>query len=328
MTILRKFLVAAAAGALGLAGMASAVQAAEWNMPTPYGPNNFHTMNIQQFAMDVGEATDGELTIRVHPGGSLLEHPQIRNGIRSGQVPIGEFLLSLLSNENAVYGVDSIPFLATSYEDARRLWDASRPVIEEMLGEQGLRVLYAVPWPPQGLYARQEIATVDDLRGLKFRSYNALTARLANLAGAVPTQVEVPDIPQAFATGRVEAMITSPSTGANTQAWDFVSHFHHLQAWLPKNAVVVNADAFDGLPDAQQQAILDAARAAEERGWEASMNETQEKIAVLRENGMEIVAPSGELMGGLQEIGRTMTEEWLERAGEQGQRILDAYRGD
>jgi TRAP-type C4-dicarboxylate transport system substrate-binding protein len=197
-----------------------------------------------------------------------------------------------------------------------------------LLAEDGLMLLYAVPWPSQGIYVNQEVESVADMEGVPFRAYNASTSRLAELMGAVPTQVEVPDIPQAFSTGIVEAMITSPSTGANSAAWDYVSHFYDTQAWLPKNMVMVSQDAFDALSEDVQQALLDAAAQAETRGWEMSMAEAEEKKQVLADNGMVVAEPSDALAEGLAEIGETMTAEWLEAAGEDGQAILDAYHGN
>ena len=315
---------------LSAAALATAValpaSAETWDMPTPYPDATFHTVNIAEFASDVSEATDGALEITVHSAGSLFKHPEISKAVRSGQVPIGEFFLSLLANDDAVFGADSLPFLATSYEDAQKLWDAQKDVITKLLDEQGLMPLYAVPWPPQGLYTTKEINSVEDLAGLKFRTYNATLEEFANLAGAAPTQVEVPDIPQAFSTGRVEAMITSPSTGANSQAWDFLSHYTDIQAWIPKNIVVVNKRSFQRLDEETKQAVLDAAAAAETRGWEMSQKETDEQTAVLEENGITIVEPSEELMTGLREIGEQMLANWKEEAGEDGAALLDAYQ--
>ena len=310
--------------ALGLASPAMAAD--KWEMPTPYGDKNFHTANIIEFAEDVKTGTDGELEITVHSAGSLIKHPEIKNTVRRGLVPIGEVLISRLGNEDAVFEVDAVPFLATSYDDAAKLWAASRPIIEEKLDEEGLVLLFAVPWPPQGLYAKQEVTSTDDLKGTKIRAYNTAGERFAELTGAVPTQVEVPDIPTAFTTGRVDAMITSPSTGANTKAWDYVSHFHDTQAWLPKNMVIVNKKAFDQLDEKTQKAILDAAAKAEERGWAASKAETDAKIAVMKENGMTIVTPSETLTEQLTTIGGTMAGEWAERAGEDGQKVLTEYK--
>lgn len=315
------------AGAIAaLAGLAVQVQAETWDMPTPYPDATFHTVNIREFAKDVAAATDGALEIKVHSAGSLFKHPEISKAVRSGQVPIGEFFLSLLANDNPVFGADSLPFLATNYDEARKLWAAQKDVINGLLDEQGMMVLYAVPWPPQGLYTTREIKSVDDLAGLKFRTYNATLEEFANLAGAAPTQVEVPDIPQAFSTGRVEAMITSPSTGVNSKAWDFLTHYTDIQAWIPKNVVVVNKRAFRRLDDATQAAILEAAAAAEARGWEMSQAETAKQTAVLQENGITVVQPSEELMAGLREIGAQMLENWKAKAGEDGAALVRAYQ--
>jgi TRAP-type C4-dicarboxylate transport system substrate-binding protein len=312
--------------AIALAMAASpALAQTKWDMPTPYPDANFHTQNIMMFAEDVKKATNGALEIKVHSNGSLFKHPEIKNAVRGGQVPIGEFLLSRLANENAVFEVDSVPFLATSYDDAKRLWAASRGPTEKLLDKEGLLVLFSVPWPPQGLYAKSQVNSLDDLKGVKFRAYNTATEKLAKLAGAVPTQIEVPDIPQAFSTGRVGAMITSPSTGANSKAWDFVKNYYDTQAWLPKNIVVVNKRAFRALDKKSQQAVMTAAKAAETRGWQMSMKETADKTAVLKQNGMNVQTPTPALMSGLKGIGKELTSEWTKKAGSEGQAILKAY---
>ncbi|MDI5920808.1 TRAP transporter substrate-binding protein [Halomonas sp. LR5S13] len=319
-------LTSAAAIGISLATLGSTAQAAtEWDMPTPYGDMTFHTVNIREFADEVREATDGELDITVHSNGSLIGHAEIKNSVRRGIVPIGELIMSRLANENPIFEVDSVPYLASSYEDAQTLWEASREVIAEELAEQQLRLLFAVPWPPQGIYTNQAIESGDDLKNLSMRAYNTASERIAQLVGAVPTQVEVPDIPTAFSTGRVDAMITSPATGADTKAWDYLSHFNHAQLWLPKNMVIVSEKAFSRLDEATQQAVLDAAAEAETRGWEMSRQETDDALAVLKENGIEVSEPTPELAELLKEIGATMTEEWAGRAGDQGAAILEAY---
>ena len=300
--------------------------AADWDMPTPYSDKTFHTANIIEFAKDISENSGGKLNITVHSAGSLIKHAEIKNAVRSQQVPIGEFFLSRLSNEDAAFGIDSQPFVATSYDDAEKLWAAQKPVITELLAQQRLMPLFAVPWPPQGLYTKAEIQSVDDLRGLKFRAYNAALEQFAIQAGAAPTQVEASDIAQAFSTGQVEAMITSPSTGANTSAWDFVSHYAPINAWVPKNIVVVNKVAFDALDAETQQVVLAAAEAAEKRGWEMSQAETAEKTAVLDENGMTITTPSDTLLDGLKAIGQDMQQAWQAEASDAAKAIADAYQ--
>jgi TRAP-type C4-dicarboxylate transport system substrate-binding protein len=314
------------AGAVAGAALALPAAAANWDMPTPYGDSVFHTQNIMQFAEDVAAATDGAVEITVHSAGSLYAHPEIKDSVRRGLAPMGEVLMSRLANEDPIFAVDSIPFLASSYDEAEALWEASRPLVEEKLAAQGLTLLFAVPWPGQSLYSQAPVTSTADLEGASFRAYNAATERLAQLMGAVPTQVEAGDIPTAFATGRVDAMITSPSTGVSSQAWDFTSHYTDTQAWLPKNMVIVNTQMFEALPEDQRAAILDAAATAETRGWEMSAAETEEKIATLKENGMTVSQPTEELSAELAEIGETMTAEWLEEAGDEGQQIIEAYR--
>ncbi len=306
--------------------LGSAQAETKWDMPTPYGDSNFHTVNIRQFAEDVSAATNGELSITVHSGGSLIKHPEIKNSVRRGLVPIGELIMSRLANEDPLFEVDSVPYLASNYDEAWDLWQASRDVLAKRLEAQRLKLLFAVPWPPQGIYTRFPVETGDELKGVKMRAYNKSSEQLAELFGAIPTQVEVPDIPTAFGTGRVDAMITSPSTGANTRAWDYLSHFNHAQLWLPKNMVIVNTRVFEGLPESVQQAIESAAAEAEKRGWDASKAETDAKIAIMRENGIEVSEPSEVLVKRLQEVGATMEQEWLERAGEDGKALIEAYR--
>jgi TRAP-type C4-dicarboxylate transport system substrate-binding protein len=314
----------ALSGAIALGAGAASAQT-NWDMPTPYGDSVFHTQNIVQFAEDVSTATEGALTITVHSAGSLFAHPEIRDSVRRGLAPIGEILMSQLANEDAIFGVDSVPFLAASYADAARLWEASRNQIAAKLAEQGLTLLFAVPWPGQSLYVTEEVTSTAQLQGVNFRAYNTATERLAQLMGAVPTTVEAGDIPTAFSTSRVSAMITSPSTGVSSQAWDFVGHYIDTQAWLPKNMVFVNTRAFEALPEDQQDAIFEAAAEAELRGWEMSVSETETKIATLKENGMQVHQPSGQLAAQLREIGATMTAEWKKSAGPEGALILDAY---
>jgi TRAP-type C4-dicarboxylate transport system substrate-binding protein len=314
--------------ALGVTGLLTIPAAAQtkWDMPVPYNESNFHTQNILQFAKDLSAATGGKLTIQVHPSGSLFKHPEIKPSVRRGLAPIGEMLASLASNESPIYGVDSVPFLTGGYADAKKLYIAQKPFLEKKLDSEGLMLLYSVPWPPQGLYAKKEIKSVDDISGLKFRTYNAATSRLAQLIKAVPTQVEAPDIPTAFQTGRVEAMVTSPATGVDSKAWDYLSHYHDLKGWQPRNIVFVNKEAFGKLPADQQKAMLTAAAAAETRGWATSEKETERTTKLLADNKITVVQPTAVLRDALVKIGATMTAEWEKAAGADGAELLKAYR--
>jgi TRAP-type C4-dicarboxylate transport system substrate-binding protein len=315
------------AGVVLAGGLASGAAAqTKWDMPVPYPDGNFHTKNDTQFAQDVEKATNGALKIQVHSAGSLIKHPEIKRAVRQGTAPIGEILESLASNEAPVYGLDSLPFLATGYDAAKKLYAAQKPYLEKQLASEGLILLYSVPWPPQGLYAKKEIKSVADLKGLKFRTYNATIGRIAALAGAIPTQIEVPDLPTAFATGRVDVMITSASTGVDTKAQDYLTHYIDTQAWLPRNIVFVNKAAFDKLNPAEQKAIKEAATKAEERGWKLSQEEMAIKTKALKDAGIKVLPPSPELKAGLSKIGEQIAAEWEKQAGADGKAMLAAYR--
>ena len=313
---------------VALAGVLAtqALAQTKWDMPVPYPDGNFHTKNVVQFAADVDKATGGSLKIAVHAGGSLIKHPEIKRAVRQGTAPIGEILASLAANEAPVYGLDSVPFLATGYDASKKLYDAQKPVLQKQLDSEGLMLLYSVPWPPQGLYAKRELARIEDLRGTKFRTYNAMIGRIASLAGAIPTQIEVPDLPTAFATGRVDVMITSASTGVDTKAQDYLTHYIDAQAWLPRNIVFVNKAAFDKLSATEKKGVTDAAKAAEERGWKASIEEMTAKTNALQAAGIKVMPPSPALKEGLAKIGATITSEWEKSAGADGAAMLAAFR--
>ncbi|MBV6273987.1 TRAP transporter substrate-binding protein [Alcaligenaceae bacterium CGII-47] len=311
---------------LAVALSTSVAQAETWQMATPYPESNFHTKNVLQFVKDIDIATEGKLQIKVHSAGSLIKHPEIKNAVRSRQIQIGEFFISILANEGPIYALDSVPFVASSFAEARQLYQASRPELEKQLGKQGIKVLYSVAWPPQGLYADRPIEKVADLEGLKFRVYNSQLARLAQLVGAVPAQVEVPDLAQAFTTGRVNAMLTATSTGVDSKAWDYLKYFYDVKAYLPKNIVVVNQSLFDALDPSVQQAVLNAAAAAETRGWEMAEADHLAKKQVLIDQGMRVSDGSNALNTELHKIGGQMADEWSKNAGEVGKQVLDAYK--
>ena len=316
----------ALSGALALAATLGAAAQTKWDMPTPYAATNFHTENVVQFAADIEKATGGKLKITVHANASLFKAPEIKRAVQGGQAQIGEILLSGYSNEDPIFGVDSVPFLATSYADAAKLWKASRKAIEERFAKQGMVVLYSVPWPPQGIYSSKPLNTVGDMKGLKMRTYNPYTSRIAELAGAQPVTIQAAELAQAFATGAVNANITSGATGYDTKAWEVVKNYYDTQAWLPKNLVFANKKAFDALDKPTRDAVRKAAAAAEARGWKTSEEKTVWYLGELKKNGMNVVLPSAQLKADFQKIGATMTGEWLKSAGADGKAIIDAFR--
>jgi TRAP-type transport system periplasmic protein len=305
----------------------SAVAQTKWDMPTPYSDGEFHTRNVRQFAEDVKKNTNGALELTVHSNQSLIKHPDILRAVSTGQVNIGEFLLGQFSNEDPVFAADNVPFVAPGYDAAWKFYQAQKPVLEKKLQGRGLRLLYAVAWPGQGLYTKDPLKSAGDMKGLKMRTYSPLTSRLAELLGASSVQVQVTDVPQLFATGGMQAMVTSSATGTATKAWEFVKNYTKTNAWNPKNVVVVNERGFSRLPKDQQEGLLKAAAAAEPRGWEMSKAREKEGDETLAKNGVTVAEASPELRSALAKIGEQMAAEWEKSAGADGQTILKAYRG-
>lgn len=315
-----------AATALTAVG-AAAVSAETWDLPLAYPATNFHSENAADFGTCVTEATGGAIEIVTHPNGSLFAGNDIKRAVQTGQAPIGERLISAHQNEDPMFGIDSIPFLATSFDDHERLWEAAGPAVAEILDAQNLVYLYSVPWPPQGLYFKREINSVGDMAGIKFRSYNTATARLAELTDMSPVQIEAAELSQALATGVAESFISSGATGYDSQVWESLTHFYEVDAWLPRNIIFANKQAWGALDEATQTAVQDCAATAKAAGLERSKEYTNFTLDGLREGGMTVGRASDELMEGLREVGATMTEEWLETAGDAGRAVVDAYTG-
>ncbi len=312
--------------ATALTAAALPAMAEKWDMPLAYAATNFHSENAAKFGECVTSGTNGEIEITTHPSGSLFKGADIKQAIQTGQVPIGERLLSGHQNENAVFGYDNVPFLATSFDDSVKLYEAAKPKIEEILADQNLTLLYAVPWPPQGLYFNKEVNSVADMEGIKFRSYNNTTAKFAELTGMLPVTIEAAEISQAFATGVAESMISSGATGYDRKVWESLSHFYEVNGWLPRNYVMVNSEIWADVSDANKAVITGCAATAEAEGLEASKAYTQFTMDGLAEGGMTVAPASDTLVDELKAIGETMTAEWLESAGADGAAIVEAFK--
>ena len=313
-----------AAGLLTLAGLSQAQT--KWDLPAAYPATNFHTVNLNQFAADVEKASGGKLKITVHANASLFKAPEIKRAVQGGQAQIGEILMVNFQNEWSVWGADGIPFLATSYDDAMKLWKVQRPMVEKKLAEQGMMALYAVAWPPQGIYSKKPLNSAADLKGIKWRAYSPATARIAELVGAQPVTVQAAEVSQAFATGVTESMMSSGSTGADAKLHEHVKFWYDTQAWLPKNLVIVNRAAFNALDKATQDAVLKAAADAEVRGLAESKKANVASLNILKAGGMQILPPPAQLTADMKKVGETLLTEWLSKAGPEGQQMVDAFR--
>jgi TRAP-type C4-dicarboxylate transport system substrate-binding protein len=312
------------AGAV-LAALPASAQT-KWNLPAAYPADNPHSENLIAFAKDVAAATGDKLQITVHPGASLFKAPEIKRAVATGQAQMGEVLISLHENEDPLFGVDVVPFLAVSFSDAKKLYDASKSAIEKKLDSQGIKLLFAVPWAPQGIYAKKDINTVEDMKGLKWRAYNVGTARIGELVGAQSVTIQAAELPQALATGVVNSFMSSGATGYDSKVWESLTHFYDTQAWIPKNVTFVNKAAFDALDKPTQEAILKASATAETRGWKMWIDKNQWYLDQLKAKGMKVLPPSAELASGFKKVGEQLTADWLQKAGADGKAVVDAYK--
>ncbi len=304
---------------------ATAQAQTKWDLPAAYPATNFHSVNLNQFAADVDKASGGKLKITVHANASLFKAPEIKRAVQGGQAQAGEILMVNFQNEWGVWGADGIPFMATSYDDAMKLWKVQRPLVEKKLAEQGMMALYAVPWPPQGIYSKKPLNSAADLKGIKWRAYSPSTSRIAELVGAQPVTVQAAEVSQAFATGVTESMMSSGSTGADAKLHEHVKFWYDTQAWLPKNLVIVNRAAFNALDKATQDAVVKAAADAEVRGLAESKKANVASLNILKAGGMQILPPPAQLTTDMKKVGSTLLTEWLAKAGPEGQQLVDAF---
>ena len=326
----KRFLTQTAAATVTVVGLvaaslSSAQAQTKWDLPAGYAASNFHTENLTQFAADVDKASGGKLKITVHANASLFKATEIKRAVQGGQAQIGEILLANFSNEWPIYAADGLPFLADSYDEAAKLYKVQKPLLEKKLAEQGMLLLYSVAWPPQGIYAKKPINSAADLKGVKWRAYSPSTSRIAELVGAQPVTVQAAELSQAMATGVIESYMSSGSTGLDTKTFEHLKYFVDTQAWLPKNAVLVNKAAFDALDKPTQAALLKAGADAETRGWAVSKVKNGEYLDLLKKNGMTILPPSTQLKADMKKVGDTMLKEWLEKAGPEGKALVDAF---
>ena len=321
-----KFKVTFIAAALTLG--TSAFAQTKWDLPAAYPATNFHTENLVQFAADVDKATAGKLKITVHANASLFKANEIKRAVQGGQAQIGEVLLVNFENENPIYGADGIPFLASSYADSKKLYAAQKPALTKLLDTQGIKLMYTVAWPPQGIYSKKPLASVADLRGIKWRAYSPATAKIAELIGAQPVTIQAAELGQALATGVVESYMSSGSTGYDSKTYESVKYWYDTQAWLPKNAIIVNKKAFEALDAPTQAALTKAAADAEVRGWKLSEEKNEFYKKALAEKGMNILAPPAKLVSDMKQVGTIMLADWQKKAGAEGELIVSSFKAE
>ena len=296
-----------------------------WKLATGYRAESFHTENIAQFSREIATVTKGQLAMDLAPNGSLFKLADIRQAVEEGKVQAGETIMTSMVKDIPIAGADSIPFVVGSYKRAQRLWELQRPGMEREFAQRGLKILYTVPWPPQGLYTTRPVKTLGDFKNMKMRTYNQTTVRLAEMLGATSVDVAMVDVGKAANEGRMDAMITSAVTGVENKVWGPIKHYYEINAWYPKNIVFVNAKAFDALTPDARSAVLKAAAEAEGRGWLASEAVAQSATKELQANGIKVERISGELENDLKRMGERFSREWVRSVGHAASDIFVPY---
>ncbi|MEK8029371.1 TRAP transporter substrate-binding protein [Ideonella sp. DXS29W] len=310
--------------AAGLPAWAGAT-ASPWRCATGYRADSFHGRNLAQCLEEWSAASQQAPKVELHPNNSLVNLAAIAGHVKARQIEMGETIMSTLINDMPVAGADSVPFVVRSYADARRLWRWQRPLVEQAFASMGITVLYAVPWPPQGLYTMRPLGSLAELRGSRMRSYNRSTARIAELLGCTAVEVPMSEVGQALADGRIDCMITSAVTGVENQAWKHLRHYHEINAWFPKNIVIANAKALAELDASARRGLLGAASAAEARGWAASESVAAESVAELKRQGMKVEPLPTNAMGEMRRLGERCSVEWIREVGPEANQIFVPY---
>lgn len=310
---------------LSFALVFSASADTRWTLPVEQSSTHYITRIAQDFARQVKRDSKGVLDIDVVVGESVLQQIALKSRISRGEEVLGEVLLSALGEEIPLLELDSLPFLAQNYEQAQRLWGLARADIERQLLATGVRLLYVVPWQPQSLYSRQPLTTPDDLRDLRFGVQSPLLARLADVVGAQSVSIAGTGLREVFEQDVVDVVLASSSSGVDTRVWRATNYFYDVQAFIPKNAVLINERAFRSLPEAARNALLSAGKRAEQQGWALSRALHDRQVKRLEHAGMEVFRQVPDALRiGLDGAGSTMLWEWAGKAG-QSRHVLDAY---
>jgi len=296
-----------------------------WQLATGYREDSFHTQNLALFASDVEQATTGALQIDLRPNNTMFKLADIRQAVQDGKTQAGETIMTSMVGEIPIAGADSIPFVVHSYADARRLWHVQRPLIEKHFAARGLKPLYVVPWPPQGLFSSKPVRSKTDFSGARMRTYNQSTVRIAEMLGASPVDVPMAEVNQAFASRKVDTMITSAVTGVENQVWEQIGYFYEINAWFPKNIVFVNTKAFEALTPSDRDALTLAAARAEARGWAMSESLANESARELQRRGMTVGRVPKAFEDDFKRLGERFSREWVKSVGSEANLIFIPY---
>ena len=306
----------AAATAMSLSLSVPALAATTWDLPLAWPDGNFHVENAKRFAAEVNKATGGEVTINIHPGGSLgFKGPEMLTAVRDGLVPIGDVLLMQQVGEAPIMGLEAQPYLVGGFDDLEILHKHYLPALAEVAKDFNQKILYIVPWPRQYVYTKVPVSGVDDLKGIKIRTYNKSTTEMFNRVGMTSVQLPWGEVVPSLAAGTIDAVTTSASSGVDGKFWEFLKYMYPTSHVWSSNIVTVNLDAWNELTPEQQATIEELAKKMEPEFWAVSEGEHAKRMAQLKENGMTVEPASPAMLEKMQAATADMADDFAERVG-------------
>ena len=306
---------------------APAMAQTAWDMAIAWPPGNFHTKNAMAYAAAVEKATSGQLKINVHPGGALgLKGPESLRAVRDGIVPIAEFNAPQQVGDAPLFGIETLPYLMSDYNDLRALHKLIRPHYDQVAGKFNQKIVYMVPWPNQYFFFKNPVAKSADVRDLKIRTTDRNTSDLVKGVGMVPVQMAFADMMPALASGALGGVTTSASTAVDSRFWDFLKYAYKTNHLWSSNVMSVNLAAYNKLTPDQRAAVERVAREMEPGFWKVSEEDDSRSAATLKERGMQVVAPPDAWTADMRKVSEGMWGEFAKRAGEPAASLLSQYR--
>ncbi|SEF96242.1 TRAP-type C4-dicarboxylate transport system, substrate-binding protein [Bosea lathyri] len=325
-TMNRRALIASAAFAMSVALTAPVLAQTSWTMASGYPESSFFTQNIREMIKEIEEKSRGKLKIDLRSNDSLIKLDAVKRAVQSGQIQIGEIRLGVYGNEAAMYNLDNIPGVATTFDQATKLTEAQAPFFDAMFKKNGMRAITYVAWPGQGFYTKQPLKSLADLKSQKLRIYSKQTQIMGEKLGMEALILPFAEVPQAFSTGMIQSLWTSAQTGTDVQVWDYVKHFTYTGTMHNKNAILVNERAFRALDDATQKVVVAAGETATKRGWELAKKASQEREDVLKSHGMTVAQSPKDVLDAIEAAGKGMVTDWLGSASAEEKVVYENYR--
>ena len=297
-----------------------------WNANSVWPPKNLHSVGLTDFAEKVKKATNGELEMVVHTGGALgFKGPDLLKAVRDGLVPVSDMLISGVAGDEKIFQIVTLPFLVRDFDELRLLIEIAYPYFDKSAQKWGQKILYIAPWPGAGLWTKNKITTLEEMKGLKTRTYDKNGALVMEAVGATPFALPFSEVYTSLQTGLIDSVMTSSPTAVDGKFWEVLKYYEPLFITDATDMVTVNLKAFQKLPKAQQDALVKIGKEMEETMWANVKKWDKEQEAISNKNGIETVKPSTKVIGELEKITEKIRAEWLKSAPADGKKIYDEF---